>query len=114
MMKPELISLTDRSPEAILALNSIQTLIEDCTNPALVVLTINGQQTSFIQMIKSVIESFEQNVEERAKELVKERTTDKINTIINKLEHLNQSVTNELFDAGFKNVFENSDYWQDS
>jgi hypothetical protein len=112
-MIPELVSMTDDSPEAILALNSIQGLIEDCTNPALVILTINGQQTSFLQMVKSITDNYEMFVEERAKELVKERTINEVDKIIKSMEILKEKMKDSLRDSGFKNIDDDSEYWYD-
>lgn len=90
----------------------------DYKNPAEVVLTINGKQVAFKETVEDIYrrmkDSFNQDVEERAKELVKERTSDKIEKIEQVLSKVKESVLYSLMDDGFKNLFDDGDYWHET
>lgn len=113
-MIPEKFNALDRSPESILAMNSICDLLQDLTNPISVVLTVNGQQASFREAVKIILCHYNQDVEDRATQLVKERTTEEIDKLISKLEKFKEAVNDTLQDIGFKNVNQESDYWHDA
>lgn len=89
----------------------------DYKNPVEIIFTVNGIQLSFVDTVndwfKRLIDDRNQFVEERAKELVKERTLDKITELENMLGKLKESVNDILYDAGYKNVQEDSDYWNE-
>lgn len=118
-MTPEIIKYTDNDAVYEFFFLAFISKIKDFDykNPAEVTLIINGKQAPFKDTIESIYErmesSFNEQVEERAKELVKERTSDKIEEIERVLSKVKESVLDVLMDEGFKNVFDDQDYWND-
>lgn len=119
-MSPEIFDVKDRQNST--AINFLITSISnvedfDYYNPIEVVLTINGKQTSFKDTIEDwhqrYLNDFNEKVEERAKELIKERTSAKIEKIEQILSKVKESVLYSLMDDGFKNLFDDSDYWNE-
>lgn len=120
IMTPEIFDINDKTNSIAIdfLISSIITVNNfDYKNPISVVLTVNGKQASFRDTIGDwngrLNKDLNRLIEERAKELVKIRTTDKIEAIERVLSKLKESVLDSLRDDGFKNVFDDSDYWNE-
>ena len=119
-MNPEIIEVKGNNNSAceFFLLACIETIKDfDFKNPAEVTLVINGKQASFKEAIedwyKGIENTLNERIEERAKDLIKERTSAKIEKIERVLSKVKESILYSLMDDGFKNLFDDSDYWNE-